>query len=70
MLVTYLDKVDEVIVVLAEDSTSDWVTAFAAALGHTTSFGSDQPPVLVEKVLALAALVDHLFGRHAYPHDE
>ena len=67
---TYFDKVDEVIVIFTKNGISDWVAALAAALGHSTAFRSDQPPILIEKVLSLAALIYHLFRRHANPDNE
>jgi len=67
---TFLYKINEVLIVFAEKRTSNRVTAFAAAFGHSTAARSLKCSVLVKKVLALVALIDHFFGRHAYAHDE
>ena len=67
---TYFDKVDKIVVIFAEYRVPYRVAALAATLGHTTPLRSYKPPVLIEKVLALAALIDHLFRRHANPYDK
>lgn len=67
---TYLNEVDEVVVIFALQLAANRVGAFAAAARNAAVLGADQAPVPVEKVRALICLVYHLLGRHADPNYE
>ena len=70
MIVTYLDKVNEVVVILAVKCASYGITALTTALWHTAPLRSNESPIAVKEVLAFIAFVYHVLRGHTNADDE